>query len=180
MNPQTITLPNGALVLKPPHGLTELRATFGPISVADGQIVSPPHWESVNMKMVSDLPGWNKRLYLNRAIEAPLRLALRRCVDLLDGYVIHSLGCFAPRAKRANPDALSLHSWGIAVDICADNNPLCPSPRPTPAVGERDENGRLLRDLPDAWVEIFESIGWTWGGRWARPDCMHMQWASGV
>lgn len=161
----TVTLPNGAVIVAPPHGLAAVRATFGPIVVADGEITGPAHWESANMKTVSDLPGIGRRVYLNRAIEAPLRLALARCIERHDGYVIRSLGCFAPRAKRSNPDRLSLHSWGVAVDINADTNPM---------------RKPMQKDIPDEWVAIFEAVGWTWGGRFPTPDPMHFQWASGA
>lgn len=117
------------------------------------------------MKIVSDLPGVGRRVYLNRAIEAPLRLALQRCIDRHDGYVIRTLGCFAPRASRSDANRLSTHSWGIAVDINADTNPM---------------RSPMVRDIPDAWVAAFEACGWTWGGRWKTPDPMHFQFARGV
>ena len=116
------------------------------------------------MKMVSDLPGVGKRLYIHRAIEAPLRLALSRCLALGDGYEVKTIGCFAPRGKRVNPSALSVHSWGIAVDINAATNPM---------------RNTMTKDIPDTWIAIFEAIGWTWGGRFRIPDPMHMQWCAG-
>lgn len=162
---ETTHLPNGDIVLVPPHGLDAIRGTFGPITVEDGKITGPKGWESLNMKMVSDLPGVPKRLYINRAIEAPLRLALRRCLDLHDGYTIQTIGCFAPRGKRSNPSMLSMHSWGIAVDINAATNPM---------------KAPMVKDIPDTWVAIFEELGWTWGGKFRIPDPMHFQWASGA
>ncbi len=151
-------------MILPPHGLPAIRAAFGDIRVANGKIVGPPGWESACMKIVSDLPGVGRRVYLNRAIEAPLRLALQRCIDRHDGYVIRTLGCFAPRASRSDANRLSTHSWGIAVDINADTNP-----RQAP----------LTMDLPMEWVAEFEAVGWRWGGRFRTPDPMHFQWCSG-
>jgi hypothetical protein len=162
---ETKILPNGDIALVPPHGLDAIRGTFGPITVEDGKITGPPGWEAINMKMVSDLPGVGKRLYINRAIEAPLRLALTRCLALHDGYVVQTIGCFAPRGKRSNPAALSMHSWGIAVDINAATNPM---------------RNPMQKDIPDTWVAIFEELGWTWGGRFRIADPMHFQWASGA
>lgn len=118
------------------------------------------------MHTVTDLPGWPRRLYLNNALEAPLRAALAACLALGDGYPIRSLGCFAPRPKRTNGD-LSVHSWGLAVDLNAATNPLA-------LVG-----GALVKDVPDSWVACFEAVGFTWGGRFPRPDPMHFQWCSG-
>ena len=159
----------------PPHGLAAIKATFGDIRVASGK-VSPASWESANMVVVWDFPGLPPRpdgsprpLYVNRTIVEPLRAALAACVALGDGYAIRTIGCFAPRLKRVNGD-LSTHSWGVAIDINADTNPLA-----APGVVLAD----AVRDMPDAWVEVFQGLGWTWGGRFPRPDPMHYQFCSG-
>lgn len=110
-------------------------------------------------------------LYLNKKIEPMLRAALEMC-EAIGGYTITKIGCFAPRAKRSNSD-LSLHSWGVAVDINPDTNP--PLRIRTAADLERRK-----RDIPDEWVEAFKSIGWTWGGDFRSfYDPMHFQWATG-
>jgi hypothetical protein len=150
----------------PPHGLDQIKMVYGDIRVASGQVVAPRDWESDNMIMVFDLPGVPvRRLYVNKHVEPSLRAALAACVALNDGYVIRTIGCFAPRAKRVNGE-LSVHSWGAAIDINADTNPL-------------SLDGVLRRDIPDAWVAEFEKRGWTWGGRWKKPDAMHFQYVSG-
>jgi len=61
---------------------------------------------------------------------------------------------------------LSMHSYGIAIDLDPSNNPLGKAWEPE--VGMIDM--RVVR--------IFEDAGWTWGGRWHRPDCQHFQAAS--
>lgn len=148
-----------------PHGLDELKKVYGDIKVTAGRVVTPG-WEDANMVMVYDLPGAPvRRLYINNHIEAPLREALAACVALNDGYKIRTIGCFAPRPKRVNGD-LSTHSWGIAIDINADTNPL-------------SLDGVLRKDIPDAWVAEFEKRGFTWGGRFKKPDAMHFQYVSG-
>lgn len=158
-----------ATFVPPPNGLEELRHRFGALEVRGGAIIGPAGWESRNMHTVVDLPLWSpRRVYLNNALEAPLREALRRCRELDDGYQLRTLGCFAPRAKRTNPDHLSVHSWGLAVDLNASSNPLSPS-----------RGAPMVRDIPDAWVAAFEAVGFTWGGRFLHPDPMHFQWASG-
>ena len=151
-------------VIAPPHGLSEVRRVFGDIRVVDG-IVMPQSWEDVHMVLVNDLPGYSgHKVYLNKAIEDPLREALTACAMLNDGYLIKHLGCFAPRAKRGHPDEISLHSFGIAVDINPDQNP---------------RGNPMVRDIPDAWVAEFERVGWTWGGRFPTADGMHFQYATG-
>jgi hypothetical protein len=69
-------------------------------------------------------------------------------------------GCYSARFIGRDPDArLSHHSWGIAVDFNALENPTGVRPR-------------LDRDV----VEIVERHGFTWGGRWLVPDGMHFEW----
>ncbi len=155
--------------VRPAHGLDELRERFGALVVSGGAIIGPRGWEANNMHTVVDLPLWSpRRVYLNNALEAPLREALRRCRELGDGYQLHTLGCFAPRAKRTNPDHLSVHSWGLAIDLNASTNPLAPS-----------RGAAMVRDIPDAWVATFEEVGFVWGGRFLTPDPMHFQWCTG-
>lgn len=159
---------------RPPRGIREIRQVYGDIAVVGGQVVSPAGWESRNMVLVRDFPGiplrgdgGAGRLYVHAAAELPLRAALERCVILGDGYAIRTIGCFAPRMKRSNSGELSLHAFGCAVDINAAENPQA-------RLGTPD----CRRDIPDAWVEAFESAGWTWGGHFPRPDPMHFQLAS--
>jgi hypothetical protein len=67
-------------------------------------------------------------------------------------------GCYAPR--RIQPRGqLSLHAWGLAVDLNASRNPFR---------GSSHQDPRLVR--------VMEKHGFTWGGRWpTRPDPMHFE-----
>ena len=151
---------------QPPIGLTQLLARFGDIDVRMGQVVTPG-WESDNM-MVAIAPWMPRgRLYVNKHVWPALNAALTACVALGDGYQLRTLGCFAPRPKRVNGD-LSTHSWGIAVDINADTNPLAPA-----------AGSPVVKDIPDAWIAEFQKRGFTWGGNFSRPDPMHFQFVSG-
>ncbi len=97
----------------------------------------------------------------NRRLFAPLRHALRRLerrglssvVDRAD-YA----GCFAPR-RIPGSGSLSLHAWGLAIDINAAANPR---------LGDSRQDRRLVRAM--------EGAGFTWGGRWPTvPDPMHFE-----
>lgn len=74
-------------------------------------------------------------------------------------------GAYNFRTMRSNPRALSMHSFGCAIDLDPEHNPMG---RPWMA-------GKAMIDM--AVVAIFEAEGWTWGGRWTgtAPDCMHFQ-----
>jgi hypothetical protein len=119
-------------------------------------------------------PGWVRRnivtrsvpilgaVTCHRAMIAPLRRALGRLQRQgLSGLVDRGdyAGCFAAR-RIAGSGSLSLHAWGLAVDINAGQNPQGSRPR---------QDRRVVR--------AFESVGFTWGGRWpTAPDGMHFEW----
>jgi hypothetical protein len=71
-------------------------------------------------------------------------------------------GCYVPRFINRDPTrGVSLHTWGIAVDLNVATNPLG-----TP--GQIDQ--RI--------VSTFGRWGFAWGGNWQRPDPMHFELAS--
>lgn len=97
----------------------------------------------------------------NRAFIAPLRRALgrleRRGLERLVDPGDYA-GCYAPRRIPAS-GSLSLHAWGLAIDLNASDNPQGSEPR---------QDRRLVR--------AFEREGFTWGGRWpTAPDGMHFE-----
>jgi len=68
-------------------------------------------------------------------------------------------GCYVPRFIDRNPELpLSMHAFGLAVDLNVSTNQLGT---------EGDMNPRI--------VEIFERWGFVWGGNWSRPDPMHFE-----
>jgi len=70
-------------------------------------------------------------------------------------------GCYVPRFIGRDPRrALSMHAFGLAVDINVSSNPE----------GTRG-------NMDPRIVAVFEKWGFEWGGRWARPDPMHFELA---
>ena len=98
------------------------------------------------------------RVYCNRDLVQPL---LRAFENLRDANLADEIrtwdGCFNIRSKRVNP-SLSLHSWGLAIDINASWNQLGKTPT-----------------LPANVVLCFLEAGFEWGGTWDTPDGMHFQ-----
>lgn len=99
-----------------------------------------------------------KRLYCNKDMVGPLSLAFKNlittgCVKELKTFD----GCFNIRKKRGLT-SMSLHSWGIAVDVNAAWNQLNMTPT-----------------LSDKFVKCFIDAGFEWGGTWTRKDGMHFQ-----
>ena len=99
-----------------------------------------------------------KKLYCNKLIVAPL---IQAFTNLIDRKVVNELktwdGCFNVRRKRGLK-SLSLHSWGIAIDVNAAWNGLGKEPT-----------------LSKEFVQCFIDAGFDWGGTWTRKDGMHFQ-----
>ena len=101
----------------------------------------------------------------HRATIGPLRAALgsleRRGLGRLVDRADYA-GCYAPRRIRPS-GSLSLHAWGLAVDLNAAANPFG---------GRSRQDPRLVRTM--------ERHGFTWGGDWpTRPDPMHFELRGG-
>lgn len=102
-----------------------------------------------------------KRIYCNRDMVAPLSQAFTNLI--LTGKVAELKtwdGCFNKRKKRGL-NSMSLHSWGLAVDVNAAWNQLHMTPTLTPE-----------------FVKCFTDAGFDWGGTWTRKDGMHFQLAN--
>lgn len=154
--------------MKPPHGLAEIERVFGEITVHDGAVATAG-WENRSMQLFAEPWMPKGHLYVNKNIWPALKASFENCIAFNDGYKIKTLGCFAPRLKRVNGE-LSTHSFGIAVDLNADDNPL----------QKRVPGVPIKMDIPQRWIAEFEANGFTWGGNFSgHSDPQHFQWCSG-
>lgn len=99
-----------------------------------------------------------KRIYCNKDAVKPLGEAFKNLITR--GHVSELKtwdGCFNIRKKRGL-SSMSLHSWGIAVDVNAAWNGLGKEPT-----------------LSAGFVKCFTDAGFDWGGTWRRKDGMHFQ-----
>src|SRR5215218_8348968 len=140
----------------------ELKARFGEFAlrlpVGTDWVTIDPAW--VRRNIVSRRMPILGNVTCHRRMIAPLRRALsevvrRRLSRLIDpgDYA----GCYAPRRIPAS-GTLSLHAWGLALDVNASRNPQGSPP---------NQDRRLVR--------IMERHGFSWGGRWPTlPDGMHL------
>ncbi len=140
-----------------------VKRRFGEFAVrlpyGDDWIGIDPRWQRRNI-VTRNVPILGA-VTCHRALIAPLRRALARLqrqglARLVDpgDYA----GCHAPR-RIPGSGSLSLHAWGLAVDLNASENPQGSKPRQDPRL-----------------VSAFEREGFTWGGRWpTAPDGMHFE-----
>ena len=101
-----------------------------------------------------------KKLYCNKDLISPFTQALKSIIakDLVKELKTWD-GCFNIRKKRGLT-SMSLHSWGIAIDVNAAWNGLGKTPT-----------------LSAEFVKCFTDAGFDWGGTWKRKDGMHFQLA---
>jgi hypothetical protein len=137
--------------------------TFSYRYFADGSVAPDPAWVSRHITTESvPLLG---PVTCHRVLLPQLRAALQEVVDRGLSSQIHASefgGCYVPRFIERNPErGLSLHTWGIAVDLNVPGN-------------QRGTAGEISRDV----VDIFKKWGFAWGGDWSYTDPMHFELAA--
>ena len=141
----------------------ELKARFGEPAVAlpygDDWVRLEPGFLRRNIRTVR-VPILGT-VSCHREMIAALRAAMAELVSRGLGRLVDRddyAGCYAPRRIRPG-GALSLHAWGLAVDLNASANPY----------GGRSAQDRRL-------VRTMERHGFNWGGNFpTRPDPMHFE-----
>lgn len=102
-----------------------------------------------------------KELWVNADMVEPLEAAL---TNLRQANCLQEIktfdGCFNIREIRGVAGKMSTHSYALAIDLNASQNPL---------------------GAPSQWsqdfVKCFTSVGFIWGGDFKRVDAQHFQWA---
>jgi len=104
----------------------------------------------------------------HRLAEPYLREAFRRAQIACPEYQIERAGGFVFRHIRHDPKrALSMHAYGIAVDVDPARNQAVEFPAGKgPAAWSETWRGIWPKGLPPAFVDAFLSVGFTWGGDW--------------
>lgn len=147
--------------------------TWGPLASAvgsfryvarpDGTVRPDPEWVAANIRTESvPLLG---DVTCHRVVVPQLRDALSEVsrAGLADAIDPGDYGgCYVPRFIGHDPDlGLSLHTWGIALDLNVATN-------------QRGTAGQM--DL--RVVAIFKKWGFAWGGDWRWTDPMHFELAA--
>lgn len=145
----------------------EVKRRFGEFSIkpsSNGSLAPDSAWMAQWIR-TQNVPQLGP-VECNKAVLPDLVAAMKEITQRKLGSLVHTAdfqregGCFNPRIARfSDGGALSTHSWGIAVDINVDDNPLGATPHQDPRL-----------------VAIMAEHGFTWGGRWLRPDGAHFEW----
>lgn len=119
--------------------------------------------------------NWETKTYV-KSIECHKSVAnqlIAIFTDILDHYGIDEIkrlqlddygGCFNYRSMRGGTE-LSIHSWGLAIDLDPDRNLL----------KETSKTARFARPDYKAFIDIFYKHGFESLGREKNYDWMHFQ-----
>lgn len=149
---------------------SESERLFGTLSFVvnpDGSITPDEEWVRRNIvtKKVPILGSVRcHRVMLRQLVSALAEIESRGLAGSIDVADYHRQGgCYVPRLIRGeNPNRpLSMHAWGLAIDINVGENPP----------------GAPSKQNPEM-VAIFERWGFRWGGRWSPADAHHFELAA--
>ena len=158
-----------------PHGLQEILDLFGDIFEfieEDGEL-NVQKWQRQKLthaRLPFPIPlSWDPsksvtRLLCHKRVAEIFPEALATIQnDGLQDQIRTFGGCYNFRSKRSS-GKLSTHSWGIAIDLNPQTNPM-------------GKPG----DMHPEVVEIFRRFGFKWGGDWSgrSKDPMHFQFCTG-
>lgn len=125
---------------------------------------------NVPLFICTHIPALPNHIYCNIEITTPLEKILNCLIE--SGYYKEIKtwdGCFNIRPQRGTTTIPSLHSFGIAVDLNAADNPF----RTT--YQQAIEKG--LKPFTDAFVNAWRDNGWTCGADFKKnPDRMHFSY----
>jgi hypothetical protein len=153
--PQTAVLTGGTVA--------SAVGTFSYTPHADGRVTPDAGWvdEYIRTEQVPIIGS----VTCNKVMLVQLRAALEEVAQRGLADRIHPSeygGCYYPRYIAYDPaKGLSLHTWGIAVDLNVPEN-------------QRGTVGQMDREV----VAIFKRWGFAWGGDWQYTDPMHFELAA--
>lgn len=172
--PSRAPRPRAAAWPAPPAGLQNIIDTFGNLlAYVRNDATVDPKWETqfmVRQALPFAIPlDWNTSQSVTaircHKLLAPLFAQVFEQIAArgLRGTVKTYGGCYVYRPKR-NGAKPSTHSWGIAFDLNVRTNQM-----------------GTAGDMDPRLVELIESFGFVWGGRWAGrgKDPIHFQYCSG-
>lgn len=113
------------------------------------------------------IPALPSRIYIHKAFQAVAQEWLRELVAQELAHEITTYdGCWNVRTKRGLT-SLSIHAWGMAIDLNASHNPL--------GLTREQCIARKLKPFSKDFIAVSRKFV-DCGGDWpSRPDLMHFQ-----
>jgi hypothetical protein len=169
-----VSTPQAAASIAPPDGIEQIVSTFGDIfAYINEDHTLNPAWQADHLVAVP-IPfalalSWDhsrhvQRVTCHKLLQPVFEKAFVAIVNAgLESKVASFGGCFSFRPQRTGAK-LSVHSWGIAIDLNPESNAQG-------TVGTMDAG----------IISIFQDLGFVWGGGWRglARDPMHFQFCSG-
>jgi hypothetical protein len=147
------------------QAVSDTVGTFSYVPHPDGTVTPDPAW--VHRYIRTESVPILGRVTCNKGVLPQLRGALTEVARRGLADAVHPSeygGCYSPRFIAHDPaKGLSLHAWGIAVDLNVPGN-------------QRGTRGEIDRRV----VAIFKRWGFAWGGDWSYTDPMHFEMAAVV
>lgn len=117
------------------------------------------------------IPALPNRFYINKDIVVPLETVFNRLISLQAYGEIKTFdGLFNIRYIRGSKTRLSIHSFGLAIDLNAAHNPLGLTREQCIAKG--------LKPFSKLFNEVWKDSGWSCGADWSRADGMHFEYTA--
>ncbi len=107
------------------------------------------------------IPALPEYIFCNDRLTKPLLTIFLKLIELNLYTEIKTYdGVYEPRLVRGSTTKISMHAYGLAIDLNQADNQL----------NEKS-------NWSDAFVQAWRDVGWNWGGDFVdRKDPMHFQW----
>jgi hypothetical protein len=108
------------------------------------------------------IPCLPPKIYINKLLTIHLWETFSMLISKgLSGEIKTFDGCFNIRKIRGSETVMSIHSWGLAIDLNAKENPL---------------NGQCM--WSPSFLKVWKEMGWTLGADFKRVDAMHFEFTN--
>lgn len=118
------------------------------------------------------IPALGESIYINKDLQTIYAMFLKELIKRgLHTEITENDQCFTPRYQRGSTTAISKHTWAIAVDLNAANNPI---------YNTRDQCiAKGLKPFSKEFIQCVRDCGLISGADFGgRPDLMHIELAN--
>lgn len=134
----------------------------------------------VNKAVAKEITDIFKELYDEKFAIERIKLVDEYAADDTKSMEDDNTSAFNYREVEGKPGKLSMHAYGLAIDINPVQNPYIYKDEISPEAGKAYEDRTDIREgmitQNDTCYKAFTSRGWTWGGDWKyEKDYQHFQ-----